>query len=1103
MSGLSIHTSNRTEILAEQLAQLVRTPLASPLTPEIIVVQSLGMQRWVSMELARHNGVCANCDFPFPNSFLEDIFKRIVPDMPEISLYDPDTMIFRLMGILPNCIQRPEFKNLKFYLEGDQYQLKLFQISNEIADLFDQYLVFRPEMIFEWEKGNIDITSPHAWQAALWCELVRGNEKRHRARLRQKLFEQIKRPGSNTTDLPERVSIFGISYLPPFHLQAFAELSRLIEINFFLLDPCQEYWADIVSKRELLKIQRKNPRVAENIEWYHFEEGNRILASMGSLGRDFFKLISGFDCEIHEHFEEPEGNSILACIQADILSLIDRESPAMIVSDAEGSFEPQREPLGASRWDRSIQVHSCHSPMREIEVLHDHLLAMFEEAPTLLPKDIIVMTPDIETYAPYVRAVFDAQTEPAQRIPFSIADQSPCNESQIIKGFFTLLDIAGSRFEAAQVVRLLEFPGIKERFGLVETDLQIIERWITDTQIRWGIDAESRRRLGLPGFSENTWQAGLERLILGYAMPGEDKIMFNGILPYDNIEGGDVQILGKFLEFTDRLFAWAQIADTPRKLGEWQKTLLVLLEQFFRSDDSIERELQFLRHFLEDLASKEACSEFKGKIEPAVIRSHLKKRLDKSSYGFGFLTGGITFCAMLPMRSIPFKVICLIGMNYDAFPRDYQPLDFDLTAKNPRPGDRSRRNDDKHFFLESIISARKTLYISYVGHSIQDNSPMPPSVLVSELLDTIDNCFIVADQKILQQIVTRHRLQPFSAAYFEGERSGLFSYSAENMLASLGSSKRVEPPLFITKCLPMTAEESEEWQIIDIDTLCLFFQHPTKFFIQRRLGIRLEEVARLSDERENFSLSNLERYQIEQNLIKSRLSGLDLVAFKPIQESLGQLPHGNVGDFHYTEMSIGVDTFVDTIEPVISSKSKDPLDVDISISNFQLRGRLVDVCESGNVQIRYARLRVKDLMKAWIYHLVLSAVAPPGYPTTSFLICKGSAVKYDQVSGSRGILEDLLSIFRQGLTMPIHFFPDSSFQYAEYLLERSASGQSALSKARKTWFGNDFADYPKAEFKDPYYNLCFRRLNPLDEAFKKHAVSIFKPLLEHRTEILL
>ena len=323
------------------------------------------------------------------------------------------------------------------------------------------------------------------------------------------------------------------------------------------------------------------------------------------------------------------------------------------------------------------------------------------------------------------------------------------------------------------------------------------------------------------------------------------------------------------------------------------------------------------------------------------------------------------------------------------------------------------------------------------------------------------------------------------------------------MLASLGSSKRVEPPLFITKCLPMTAEESEEWQIIDIDTLCLFFQHPAKFFIQRRLGIRLEEVARLSDERENFSLSNLERYQIEQNLIKSRLSGLDLVAFKPIQESLGQLPHGNVGDFHYTEMSIGVDTFVDTIEPVISSKSKDPLDVDISISNFQLRGRLVDVCESGNVQIRYARLRVKDLMKAWIYHLVLNAVAPPDYPTTSFLICKGSTVKYDQVSGSRGILEDLLSIFRQGLTMPIHFFPDSSFQYAEYLLERSASGQSALSKARKTWFGNDFADYPKAEFEDPYYNLCFRRLNPLDEAFKKNAVSIFKPLLEHRTEIIL
>jgi len=1103
MAGLKIHTSNRTEILAEQLAQLVRIPLASPLTPEIIVVQSQGMQRWVSMELARHNGVCANCDFPFPNSFLEDIFKRMIPDMPETSPFDPDTMMFRLMSILPRCIQRPEYKPLKFYLEGDSYQLKLFQISNKIADLFDQYLVFRPEMIFQWEKGNVDITSPHAWQAALWCELVHGNEKRHRAWLRQKLFDQIKSHDFSTTDLPERVSIFGISYLPPFHLQAFAELSKLIEINFFLLDPCQEYWAEIVSGRELHKIQRKNPRVAEHIEWYHFEEGNRILASMGSPGRDFFKLISGVEGEIYEHFEEPEEASVLAGIQSDILHLIDRESPATVVSDAKPSFDRKRETFVASKQDTSIQVHACHSPMREIEILHDNLLAMFEEDPTLGPKDIIVMTPDIETYAPYVHAVFDAETEPEQRIPFSIADRSPRTESQIIKGFLALLDIAGSRFEAAQVVRLLEFPGIKERFGLVETDLQVIERWIKDTQIRWGIDEESRRSIGLPGFSENTWRAGLERLMLGYAMPGKNKIMFNGILPYDNIEGSHVQILGKFLEFTDRLFSWAQIADTPRKLSQWQETLLVLLEQFFRSDDSTERELQFLRHVLDDLVSKEAHSGFEEKIEGAVIRSYLKNRLAKSSDGFGFLTGGITFCAMLPMRSIPFKVICLIGMNYDTFPRNYQPLNFDLMAKNPRPGDRSRRNDDKHLFLESIISARKTLYISYIGQSIQDNSPIPPSVLVSELLDTIDSCFMTTDQKTLERITTHHRLQPFSAEYFKGEDTRLFSYSSENMLAGIGSHNQIEPPPFITKSLSMTNEESEEWQIIDIDTLCLFFQHPAKFFIQRRLGFHLEENTRSSDERENFTLSNLERYQIEQNLIKSRLSGIELVAFKPIQESLGQLPHGNVGDVHYTEMSIGVDAFIEKTEPYISSKFKDPLDVDLTISNFQLRGRLSDVHECGIVHIRYARQRVKDLMKAWIYHLIFCALTPPDYCKTSFLICKGSAVKFDRVSGSREILEDLVSIFRQGLTMPIHFFPDSSFLYAEYLLERSRSGQFALSKARKKWFGNDVVDYPKGEFEDPYYNLCFRRLDPIDEAFKKNAVSIFEPLFQHRTEILL
>jgi exodeoxyribonuclease V gamma subunit len=457
---------------------------------------------------------------------------------------------------------------------------------------------------------------------------------------------------------------------------------------------------------------------------------------------------------------------------------------------------------------------------------------------------------------------------------------------------------------------------------------------------------------------------------------------------------------------------------------------------------------------------------------------------------------------MLPMRSIPFKVICLIGMNNDAFPRDYQPLNFDLIAKYPKTGDRSRRNDDKFLFLESIISARNKLYISYVGQSIQDNSRIPPSVLVSELLDTIEKSFELPGKNILEQILTIHRLQPFSSGYFQ-EDSGLFSYSIENMLACAGAGEKRALRPFVSQALPMTSEAAQEWQQLDLDSLCLFFSNPAKFFLQRRLGIILEDAVPLSDERENFDLNPLERYLIEQNLVKSGLSGVTLADFEPLQKALGQLPHGNVGDYHYNEMSIDVERFLDKIGGFAGAAPQNPIEVDFEISGFHIRGRISEVSEAGYVRIRYARLRAKDLLTSWIYHLGCCHAASPGYPLSSFLICRDSAVQFDRVSGSRRILQDLLELFRRGLEQPIHFFPDSSYEYAEHLLKKAASQQAALNKAGRKWIASEFAKYAKGESEDPYYDLCFRQSEPLDEEFKEIAVAVFSPLLAHAREIIL
>ena len=1106
MSGLNIYTSNRMEILAEQLAQIVRKPLASPLTPEIIVTQSRGMERWVSMELAGLNGISANCAFPFPNAFLADIFKRLMPNLPDISPFETDIMTFRLMNIISRSKNLKGFDDLKTYLAEDSHQLRLYQLAGKIADLFDQYQVFRPQLLFQWEQSQGKKRTPDVWQARLWRELARDHESQHRARLRENLLEQIKDGRLDSTKLPDRVSLFGISHLPLFHLQAFAELSRIIEVNVFLIDPCQEYWADIISAREIKKIRRKNPQVAENIEWYHFDKGNRLLAAMGVLGREFFGLISDLDCEIIEQFEAPPENNILGCLQSDILHLRDRDGSTADESigsatDSRPPSGPESESIRLPDRDKSIQVHSCHSPMREIEVLHDNLLAMFEQDPELLPKDIIVMAPDIEIYAPYVQAVFDSQTEKSLRIPYSIADQSPRNESRVIDGFLALLDINNDRFGATRVLSLLEFPGVKERFDLAESDVNIIEHWVKETRIRWGLDAESRLNAGFTGSSENTWQAGLERLLLGYAMPGENRHMFDGVLPYDNIEGSDARILGNFVNFIDRLGAWSSELEQPRSLSQWQMMLTALIDRFFRVDEKEERELQILRNLLDQLVDIETNANLHDDMPSTVVKSYLKSKLEQNRYGSGFLTGGVTFCAMLPMRSIPFKIICLVGMNNDAYPRDFHALNFDLIARHPRPGDRSRRNDDKYLFLESIISARQQLYISYVGQSIQDNSILPPSVLVSELLETIEKSFSEPDKVMPGKIVTRHRLQSFSPWYFRGGTE-LFSYSTENMLA--GSHQKKDPQPFVPARLPLSSDEVAEWQRLDLDNLCRFFGNPARFFIQKRLGMALEDKSSLTEDRENFVLVALEKYLVEQNLLQARTSGSDFEEFKPVQKALGQLPHGHVGDFHFNEMSIAVEQFISRITPYTVTVPGDPLEIDLHISGFDLKGRISDIGESGVVTIRYARQRIRDILTSWIYHLVLCRQAPPEYPQVSFLICKDSAMKFGPVPKNSTLLEDLLDLFRCGLEEPIHFFPDTSHEYARYKLGKSASDQLALAKAGIKWQGGEGPrKFNKPESDDPYYDQCFRRTGALDDDFKEIALKVFEPILAFSKEITL
>ncbi|MFQ5486140.1 MAG: exodeoxyribonuclease V subunit gamma, partial [Desulfobacterales bacterium] len=651
--------------------------------------------------------------------------------------------------------------------------------------------------------------------------------------------------------------------------------------------------------------------------------------------------------------------------------------------------------------------------------------------------------PDIGSYAPVIHSVFDTQSDGALRIPYSIADQNIRQNSRIIDGFLSILDLCGGRFGNAQVLSLLEFQAIREKFALANADLKKIEFWIRDTHIRWGIDAENRATFNLPGVHENTWKAGIERILLGYAMPGYDQRTFSGILPYDHIEGSDGDILGNFVAFIDRITAHVTKLNKSYNLAGWRDIFIEMLEEIFQLNEETTDEVQLLRRILGDMVNNGELAGYDKKVDFQVIRYHINGCLERETFASGFIAGGVTFCTMLPMRNIPSAVVCLIGMNSDAFPRDSIPLSFDLLSQHPKPGDRSRRNDDKYLFLEALLSAREKLYISYVGQNIQDNTPIPPSVMVSELIDYLTAGFGLSRD----QLVTRHKLQAFSPSYFK-DNGRLFSFSEENFQAAGKIDQHKNPTPFISTVLSIPADDMKQ---LDINTLCAFYAHPTKFLLQKRLGLFLETGTSVLNERENFMLDPLENHLIGQSLFKKRLSGLDLKALLPLQKGTGQLPHGKVGEVAYSELSVDADIFVKKIEAFLRGKSGANRHVDLELGDFVLIGELPDIYERGRIGYRFANTKAKDLLRSWINHLVFCLSAQKETSLTSILICKDSIWEFNPVKDSREILTHLLKLYWKGLSTLIHFFPESSHEYAKQLFTKKQPEPKAMALGQKKW----------------------------------------------------
>lgn len=1055
--SFTLYTSNRMELLVEYLAQVINRQPLPPLVPETVVVQSQGMARWLAMELAQRSGVWANGSFPFPNAFLAEVFGQVLGGEEVLDAWQRPVLAWRIMALLPGLCKEDAFSQVAAYATSP---LKAYQLSAALADLFDQYVVYRPELIADWEAGG----EAGFWQAILWRRLSADIDKPHRAELFGRCLARLQDEQCNLGTLPLRVSIFGISSMPARHLEILQALGGHAEVNVFFLNPCEKEWGDIIPEGVISRMERASGLDRES---QFLGGGNPLLASMGRLGRDFFSLLLDQETKEESFFLAPESDNLLAAIQADILMLEDA-SPGHTLDD-------------------SIGFISCHSPMREVESLHDHLLTLFSEHGDLEPRDILVMTPDISTYAPLVQAVFAGNDE--QFMPYTIADQSR-DQEECIAGFFQVLALARSRFKALDLVALLEIGALRRRFELSLDDVGLISSWLAELKICWGRDGEDRARFGLPPHQDNSWQAGLDRLLLGFAFALEEP--YAGILPHDGAHL-EPELAGRFLTFYHSVAAWADRLCQQYDLSTWSALLLELGSELFSPDQDEEAEMQVLRTALAALTKESELAVFEGTLALDVVEDRVEKAVSQDLSPYGFMGGGITFCSLLPMRAVPFKVICLLGMNDGDFPRSPARYNFDLMAYEFKKGDRSSRFDDRYLFLEALLSARRQLYVSYLGRSVQDDSERAPSVLVRELMEYVARmcCPAEATDKevtaFLATLVRQHHLQPFHADYFQGE---VRSFSTKNLSAAqelLGASKgRVD----FGRGLPLP-EAEEEHRHLDLALLQNFWQSPARFFCEKRLGLRLERDEEVLAEDEPFSLGGLARYEVSRDLTQGLLTAQP-VSYEAIK-ARGILPHGAMAEIVFEEAQSKARTFAQKVEALGGGKPGACAGT-LEIGSYRLEVELADVNSHGQFHYRFGKMDGRHLLRAWISHLVLNSLdLPADIGRHSVLIAEDGLVRLPPIADAQDSLQALLDLYWQGLRQPLPFFARASSTFVEIFLKGKGE-EKARERAATTLWGSDFV---KGEWQwDLYLQRCFPKGMELGDDFSTLARTVFEPLYQ-------
>ncbi|GAA3663687.1 exodeoxyribonuclease V subunit gamma [Nocardioides ginsengisoli] len=1117
---LHLHRAARTDLLADELGGLLAVPLDDPFASEVVVVPAKGVERWLTQRLSHRlgaggrggDGVCAGVRFLQPSSLIGLLLGRDRDDP-----WHPDRLVWPVLATIDDSLGEAWCATLAAHLghglDGDEGELRRsrrWSVARRLAELFTSYAGQRPALVRDWREGRDSdgaggpLADDLRWEAELWRRLLARMAAAGHAEppdVRHARVCATLRAGEvDGLDLPDRLSLFGHTRLPETEIDLLVALAAHREVHLWLAQPSAALWDAVAAAG--VDVGPRDASLSAELA------GHPLLAS---LGRDARELATVLGARVragqaHDAGAAPDPappGDLLGWLQADLLA---NRAPSAQVRAARA----------VAADDRSLQVHACHGPARQIEVLREVLVGLLQDDPTLEPRDILVMCPDIETYAPLISAGFglgeliagesaDDGLHPAHRLRVRLADRAASSTNPLLGVAVALVELAGGRATASQVLDLLSRAVCRRRFGFTDDDLARMTRWVAEAGIRWGVDAGQRASYAMEGFEHNTWRAGLDRLLLGVAMSDDDHRHVGRGLPVDDIASGEIELVGRLSEAVARLGGCLDALGRAQAADDWFGAVATGVRDLCEvdADDAWQ-----LPQFERELARARASADETGADVPlrlADVRALLQARLSGRPTRASFRTGMLTVCTMTPMRSVPHRVVCMVGLDDGVFPRTSGVDGDDVLARRPLVGERDLRGEDRQLLLDAILAAGERLIVTYTGAAEHTGQERPPAVPLGELLDALDR---TTAAPVRAAVVTRHPLQAFDPRnHLSGvlTPAGPFSFDRASLAGARASvTERVVPPSFLDDALPPVGAGD-----VTLAELVEFVHRPARTFLRRRLDVATPFEPDQVADAIPVALNGLEVWQIGDRLLREVLAADDpaatATAVMTAEQLRGSLPPFDLGRAALTDVVTECQALFSRSAPLRAGTPR-TIDVDVDLGDGRrLTGTVPRVYGNQVVSLSYSRLKPKQRLASWLDVLALSATHPDQNWT-------GHAVARAKAGPQRGLvgpldhralewLQALVALYDAGLTRPLPIPLGTAYAWADARAkELRGMDIDPVVAAEKEWVTDPFNQWGiKGEDDEPAHRRIYGHSAPItaliDAGLPSYAWTLWEPLL--------